>query len=74
MPLHVVVSPPTGSLATMACAGVSWFLPPKGMSTVAAPMVESKRSDRPLLRAYVQVGDQGIHALEQAVSPSHVRS
>ena len=48
MPLHVVVSPPTGSLATMACAGVSWFLPPKGMSTVAAPMVESKRSDRPL--------------------------
>ena len=48
MPLHVVVSPSTGSLATMACAGVSWYLPPNGISTVAAPMVESKRSDRPL--------------------------
>ena len=27
------------------------FLPPKGMRTVAAPMVESKRSERPLLDA-----------------------
>ena len=51
MPEHVVVSPSTGSLAAMAMAGVSWVFPPKGMSTVAAPMVESKRSERPLLEA-----------------------
>ena len=44
-----MVSPSTGNLATMAWAGVSWRVPPKGMSTVAAPMVESKRSERPLL-------------------------
>ena len=48
MPLTVVVSPNTGSFATMASAGVSCRAPPKGMSAVAAPMVESKRSDRPL--------------------------
>ena len=47
----VVVSPNTGSLATMAMFGVSCFLPPNGMSTVPAPMVESKRSERPLLEA-----------------------
>ena len=47
----VVVSPNTGNLATMASAGVSCSLPPNGMSTVAAPIVESKRSDRPLLEA-----------------------
>ena len=35
----------------MAELGVSCVLPPKGMSTVAAPMVESKRSERPLLEA-----------------------
>ena len=35
----------------MASAGVSWRAPPKGMSTVAAPMVESKRSTRPLFEA-----------------------
>ena len=51
MPEHVVVSPSTGILATIAMEGVSCFLPPKGMSTVAAPMVESKRSARPLLEA-----------------------
>ena len=46
--MHVVgLAVRTGSLATIACAGVSWYLPPKGMSTVAAPMVESKRSHRP---------------------------
>ena len=49
MPLQVVVSPGTGSLAAMACAGVSWYLPPKGISTVAAPMVESNRSESPFL-------------------------
>ena len=49
MPLTVVVSPNTGSFATMAIAGVSWRDPPNGMSTVPAPMVESKRSDRPRL-------------------------
>ena len=47
----VVVSPNTGSLATMAMFGVSCFLPPNGMSTVPAPMVESKRSESPLLEA-----------------------
>ena len=31
----------------MLCAGVSWYLPPKGISTVFAPMVESNRSARP---------------------------
>ena len=51
MPLTVVVSPNTGSFATMAIAGVSWYLPPNGMSTVAAPMVESKRSESPLFDA-----------------------
>ena len=49
MPETVVVSPSTGNLATMAWLGVSCRVPPKGMRTVAAPMVESKRSDRPLL-------------------------
>ena len=38
---------PTGSLAAMAWAGVRWNLPPKGMSTEAAPMEESNRSPRP---------------------------
>ena len=50
MPEQVLVSPcRTGSLAAMACTGVSWVLPPKGMTTVPAPMVESNRSDRPFL-------------------------
>ena len=51
MPEHVEVSPSTGSLATIAMLGVSWVAPPKGMSTVAAPIVESKRSERPLFEA-----------------------
>ena len=33
----------------MAIWGVSWWLPPKGIRTVAAPMVESNRSLRPFL-------------------------
>ena len=33
----------------MAWIGVSCFFPPKGISTVPAPMVESKRSLRPRL-------------------------
>ena len=49
MPEQVLVSPSTGSLATMAFWGVSWRAPPKGISTVAAPMVESNRSERPFL-------------------------
>ena len=44
-----MVSPSTGSFATMAFCGVSWCAPPKGIRTVAAPMVESNRSDRPFL-------------------------
>ena len=32
---------------TIACMGVSWFLPPKGIRTVPAPMVESNCSERP---------------------------
>ena len=51
MALAVVVSPSTGNLATMASLGVSCLRPPNGMSTVAAPIVESKRSERPLLEA-----------------------
>ncbi len=47
MPLQVVVSPSTGSFATIAWAGVSCRRPPKGISTLAAPMVESNRSARP---------------------------
>ena len=31
----------------MPSAGVSWVLPPKGISTVPRPMVLSKRSDKP---------------------------
>ena len=45
----VDVDPSTGSLETMACAGVNCLAPPKGMRTVEAPMVESKRSASPLL-------------------------
>ena len=47
----VVVSPNTGNLATIAIFGVSCLRPPNGISTVAAPIVESKRSDRPLFEA-----------------------
>ena len=51
-PKRVVVSPDTGSLATMACVrGELVLRPPNGMSTVPAPIVESKRSDRPLFDA-----------------------
>ena len=39
----------TETFCTMAWTGVSWYLPPKGISTVPAPMVESNRSDRPRL-------------------------
>ena len=42
------VSPSTGSLAIIACAGVSCRSPPKGITTEAAPMVESNLSARPL--------------------------
>ena len=65
----VVVSPSTGNLATIASEGVSCVLPPKGMSTVAAPMVESKRSARPLLRGDVEVGDERGHALSERRAP-----
>ena len=42
------VSPFTrGILATMASSGVSWYSPEKGISTVAAPMLESNRSESP---------------------------
>ena len=51
MPETVVVSPRTGSFATIAMLGVSCRRPPKGIRTVAAPMVESKRSERPLFEA-----------------------
>ena len=45
---QVVVSwPSTGSFAAMAWVGVFWYLPPKGISTEEAPMVESNRSQRP---------------------------
>ena len=37
----------TGNRAAMAWAGVRWLLPPKGMSTLPAPMELSNRSVRP---------------------------
>jgi hypothetical protein len=40
-----------GQLGSHGHGSVSCVRPPKGMSTVAAPMVESKRSERPLLEA-----------------------
>ena len=50
MPEQVFVSPwGTGSFAAIACTGVSCVRPPKGISTVPAPMVESNRSDSPFL-------------------------
>ena len=57
----------------MAELGVSCVLPPKGISTVAAPMVESKRSERPLLEATLrsEVGDERGHALgERGTGPA----
>ena len=51
MPLVVVVSPRTGSLAIIAMGAVSCRVPPKGMSTVLAPIVESNISTRPLFEA-----------------------
>ena len=37
----------TGNLAAIPSAGVFWYLPPKGIRTVPAPTVESKRSASP---------------------------
>ena len=57
----------------MAWAGVSWVRPPNGMSTVAAPIVESKRSERPLLEATLRsVTRERIFS--PSVSPAQVRS
>ena len=73
MPEHVVVSPSTGSFATMASAGVSWYFPPNGMSTVAAPIVESKRSERPLLeQTFRSLTSDSMRSAN--VSPAQVRS
>ena len=70
MPEHVVVSPSTGSLAAMPSAGVSWVVPPNGMSTVAAPMVESNLSARPLLDATLRsLTSETIFCAK--VSPAH---
>ena len=67
------VSPNTGSFATMAIAGVSWRDPPNGMSTVPAPMVESKRSDRPLFEhTFKSVTSAFMRSA--SVSPAQVRS
>ena len=50
MPEQVFVSPwGTGSFAAIACTGVSCVRPPKGISTVPAPLEESNRSDSPFL-------------------------
>ena len=40
------------SEAAIAWAGVRWYLPPKGISTLPAPMVLSKRSVRPRREAH----------------------
>ena len=73
MPLAVVVSPSTGSLAAMASAGVSWRDPPNGMSTVPAPMVESKRSDSPLFEHTLR-SETSASMRSASEPPSHVRS
>ena len=39
------------TVAAIACVGVNCFLPPKGISTLPAPMVASKRSTSPLWEA-----------------------
>ena len=43
----VVLPCSTGSLPTMPSDGVSWRLPPNGISTVPRPIVLSKRSESP---------------------------
>ena len=45
----------TGDLAAIPSAGVFWYLPPKGIRTVPAPTVESKRSTSPCWDAFIQV-------------------
>ena len=45
----------TGSSAAMAWAGVVWVLPPKGMSTLPAPMVPSNRSVSPRREAHLRL-------------------
>ena len=57
----------------MAMAGVSWRAPPNGMSAVAAPMVESKRSDRPLFEHTFKSVTSACRR-SPSVSPTHVRS
>ena len=52
----------------MAMGGVSCVRPPKGMSTVAAPIVESKRSERPLLEATLRSVTRGAHLLGERVA------
>ena len=50
----------------MAWTGVSWRAPPKGMTTVAAPMVESVRWGKPLaalLGALKAQTDLGVAAI-----------
>ena len=42
----------TGNRAAMAWAGVRWYLPPKGISTLPHPMVESNRSASPRREAH----------------------
>jgi len=39
----------------MAWVGVRWVLPPKGISTVEAPMEPSKRSVRPRREAHFRL-------------------
>ncbi len=48
MIVAVVVSPSNiGTLAIMDSAGVSWYLPPNGATTVPAPIVLSNLSTNP---------------------------
>ena len=54
----------TGSRAAITWAGVRWYLPPKGISTLPAPMVESNRSARPRREA-----DCKLAAMARRVSP-----
>ena len=46
--------------------GVSWYFPPKGISTVPAPMVESNRSDRPRLEQMFRSASHGEEVLGEA--------
>ena len=57
----------------MVCAGVRWVLPPKGISTLPAPMVESNRSTSPRREAHLRLPAISRRVLNRGL-PIGVRS